>query len=477
MQINLIQNRHYRLFKKISSVAAEQQQSVYVIGGFVRDLLLERATDATDIDFVTEQSGIHLAEACARALGDQLKVTVFKNYGTAMFRYQKTELEFVGARRESYRPESRNPVVEGGTLEDDQLRRDFTINALAISLNQDSFGQLIDPFGGVDDLTQKIIRTPLQPAETFRDDPLRMLRAIRFACTLQFELYPETKEAISAEKDRIHIISAERVLTELQKIMLSEKPSIGLLLLEETGLLEIILPELAALKGIEEIDGKAHKDNFYHTVEVVDTVASKTGDFWMRWAALFHDIGKSPTKKFVDGTGWTFHGHEFIGSKMLKKIFQRLKMPLGNELKFVEKLVRMHARPIALVDDGVSDSALRRLVFDAGDELEALFVLCTSDMTTKNQKKRERYLENFKLVQEKIRIVEEKDQIRNFQPPVSGEEIMAMFGIPPGKEIGILKEKVKEAILEGELQNEAEAARNYVLREGLAMGLTLQEST
>ena len=470
MFINLNQNKNLKLFKIISSVANENGQTVYAVGGYVRDLLMGRATP-TDIDFVTEQSGIALAKSIAEQVAPEQKVSVFKTYGTAMFRYEDLELEFVGARKESYSEDSRNPAVEQGSLEDDQKRRDFTINAMAISLNQENFGELIDPFNGRQDLADKILRTPLEPRQTYSDDPLRMMRAIRFACVLDFQIEAHSLQAIKEEAERITIVSMERIMTEFNKIMLSAKPSKGLKILEETGLLDHILPELTALKGIDEVDGHTHKDNFFHTLEVVDNIAQNTDKLWLRWAALLHDIGKAPTKKFEKGTGWTFHGHEYLGSKMLKTIFKRLKLPLGNDLKYVQKLVKMHARPIALVTDNASDSALRRLVFDSGEDLEDLFTLCKADITTKNHAKQTKFKKNYEYVAQKIKEVEERDRVRNFQPPISGEEIMQLFGIKPGKEIGILKEKVKEAILEGEIENNPEQAKNFVLREGSKMGL------
>ena len=470
MFINLNQNKNLKLFKIISSVANENGQTVYAVGGYVRDLLMGRATP-TDIDFVTEQSGIALAKSIAEQVAPEQKVSVFKTYGTAMFRYEDLELEFVGARKESYSEDSRNPAVEQGSLEDDQKRRDFTINAMAISLNQENFGELIDPFNGRQDLADKILRTPLEPRQTYSDDPLRMMRAIRFACVLDFQIEAHSLQAIKEEAERITIVSMERIMTEFNKIMCSAKPSKGLKILEETGLLDHILPELTALKGIDEVDGHTHKDNFFHTLEVVDNIAQNTDKLWLRWAALLHDIGKAPTKKFEKGTGWTFHGHEYLGSKMLKTIFKRLKLPLGNDLKYVQKLVKMHARPIALVTDNASDSALRRLVFDSGEDLEDLFTLCKADITTKNHAKQTKFKKNYEYVAQKIKEVEERDRVRNFQPPISGEEIMQLFGIKPGKEIGILKEKVKEAILEGEIENNPEQAKNFVLREGSKMGL------
>ncbi len=472
MQINLNQNKNLKLFKIISEVAEKNGQSIYIIGGYVRDLLMKRQMP-TDIDFVTESSGINLAESIAKELNPKLKVSVFKNYGTAMFKYNDLELEFVGARKESYSEDSRKPSVEIGTLEDDQKRRDFTINAMAISLKADNFGELIDPFNGLEDLQNKILRTPLEPAQTYSDDPLRMMRAIRFASTLNFDIEENSLKAIKQEAERIKIVSKERIVVELNKIMLSDKPSVGLKLMEETGLLHLLIPELTALKGIEEVDGQTHKDNFYHTLEVVDNISKNTDNLWLRWAALLHDIGKAPTKKFVEGTGWTFHGHEFLGSKMVKTLFQRMKLPLGSDMKYVQKMVKLSSRPIALVTDDASDSALRRLLFDAGEDLEDLFTLCKADITTKNEKKQKSFKKNFDYVAVKIKEVEEKDQIRNFQPPITGEEIMQMFNIQPGKEIGILKEKVKEAILEGEIKNEKEEARAFVIKEAEKLGLTL----
>lgn len=470
MKINLNQNKNLKLFKLISSVAAEQNQTVYAVGGYVRDLLMQRKSP-TDIDFVTEQSGIHLAEKIAEKINPEIKISVFKNYGTAMFRHNGLDLEFVGARKESYTEDSRKPEVENGTLEDDQKRRDFTINAMAISLNQENFGELVDPFNGMQDLSAKILRTPLEPHQTYSDDPLRMMRAIRFSTTLDFQIEEKSLQAIKEEAHRIKIVSMERIMVEFNKIMLSEKPSKGLKILEETGLLSYILPELLALKGIEEQNGQTHKDNFYHTLEVVDNISQNTDKLWLRWAALLHDIGKAPTKKFEENIGWTFHGHEFLGSKMIKSIFKRLKLPLGSDMKYVEKLVRMHARPIALVTDDASDSALRRLLFDAGENLEDLFILCKADITTKNYAKQTKFKKNFEYVATKIKEVEEKDKIRNFQPPITGEEIMQMFDLKPGREIGILKEKVKEAILEGIIKNDHSEAKDFVIKEAKILGL------
>lgn len=471
MKINLTQNKNFKLFKIISKVAQENNQTVYIVGGYVRDLLMQRKAP-TDIDFVTEQSGIELAKAVGKELGD-LKVSVFKTYGTAMIKYKDLDLEFVGARKESYSEDSRKPAVETGTLEDDQKRRDFTVNALAISLNAENFGELIDPFNGREDMQNKILRTPLEPAQTYSDDPLRMMRAIRFASVLHFEIEKNSLEAIKQEAERIKIVSMERIMVEFNKIMLSEKPSVGLKLMEETTLLEKIIPELTALRGIEEVEGQTHKDNFWHTLEVVDNISKNTDNLWLRWAALLHDIGKAPTKKFVEKIGWTFHGHEFLGSKMVKNLFTRLKLPLGPDMKYVQKMVKLSSRPIALIDDGTSDSALRRLLFDAGEDLEDLFTLCKADITTKNASKQEKFKKNFEYVAKKIKEVEEKDHVRNFQPPISGEEIMEMFQLKPGREIGILKEKVKEAILEGEIANDKDEARNFVIKEAKILGLEI----
>ncbi|RXM51483.1 MULTISPECIES: CCA tRNA nucleotidyltransferase [unclassified Chryseobacterium] len=472
MKINLTQNKNLKLFKIISEAAERNNQSVYIVGGYVRDLLMKRKA-STDIDFVTEQSGIELAQNVAQDIDPKLKVSVFKTYGTAMIKYKDLELEFVGARKESYTENSRKPEVEGGTLEDDQKRRDFTINAMAISLNKDNFGELIDPFNGISDLEKEILRTPLEPAQTYSDDPLRMMRAVRFASTLSFTIEENSLEAIKQEAERIKIVSMERIMVEFNKIMLSEKPSVGLKLMEQTGLLKLVIPELIELKGVEEVEGQTHKDNFYHTLEVVDNISLNTDNLWLRWAALLHDIGKAPTKKFVEGTGWTFHGHEFLGSKMTKTLFQRLKLPLGSDMKYVQKMVKLSSRPIALITDDASDSALRRLLFDAGEDLEDLFTLCKADITTKNSKKQEKFKKNFEYVAVKIKEVEEKDQVRNFQPPITGEEIMEMFKLQPGREIGILKEKVKEAILEGEIANEKEEATQFVIAEAEKLGLKM----
>ncbi|WP_370175293.1 CCA tRNA nucleotidyltransferase [Leeuwenhoekiella palythoae] len=464
-----------KIFEVITQASEELNLETYVIGGYVRDFLLKRGS-AKDIDIVAVGSGIKLAEKVASLLPHKPKVQVFKTYGTAMLRDGDIEVEFVGARKESYNENSRNPVVENGSLEDDQNRRDFTINALALSLNKKTLGDLVDPFDGIVDLEREIIRTPLDPDITYSDDPLRMMRAIRFATQLDFTIERKSLEAISANKDRIKIITKERIVDELHKIMLSKTPSKGFLLLEKTGLLPYILPELTALKGIEEKEGQKHKDNFYHTLEVVDNISENTEDLWLRWAALLHDIGKAPTKRFHKKIGWTFHGHEFVGSKMVFKLFKRLKMPLNEKMKFVQKLVLMSSRPIVIAEDFVTDSAVRRLIFDAGDYLESLMTLCEADITTKNPKRYRKYHNNFKTVRQKIEEVEERDHVRNFQPPVSGEEIMSTFDLQPSKEIGIIKEAIKEAILEGEIPNEYEAAHAFMLKKGEELGLEAVKS-
>ena len=458
------------IFKIIEQASQDLNLESYVIGGYVRDFILGRDFKK-DIDVVALGSGIDLALKVSELIPNKPKVQVFKNYGTAMLRYKDMDIEFVGARKESYLQESRNPIVENGTLEDDQNRRDFTINALAISLNKNNYGALIDPFNGLEDLQNKCIKTPLNPDITYSDDPLRMMRAIRFASQLKFDIESESLIAIERNKERLNIISGERIVDELNKILSTDKPSIGFLHLYKTGLLDLILPELTALNNVEEVEGHTHKNNFYHTLEVVDNICPNTEDVWLRWAALLHDIGKAPTKKFNKKNGWTFHGHEFLGGKMAKKIFERLHMPLNNKLKFVQKMVIMSSRPIVLAQDTVTDSAVRRLVFDAGDDVDDLMTLCEADITTKNPVKFKKYHNNFDIVRKKIIEVEEKDHVRQFQPPISGEEIMQLFNLKPSREIGMLKEAVKEAILDGKIPNEYEAAYEFVLIRAEKLGL------
>ncbi len=441
----------------------------YLIGGFVRDKLLGRPTK--DADIVCVGDGIALAHAVARLFSPEPKVAFFRTFGTAQMRIDGWEIEFVGARRESYTFDSRNPEVSPGTLRDDQLRRDFTINAMAISLNPDDFGSLLDPFNGRDDLQQKLIRTPLDPGQTFSDDPLRMMRAIRFAAQLGFSIWPATLQAISDHAPRIKIISQERITEEINKILLCPKPSVGFDLLYRTGLLQIIFPKMTDLAGAEYIDGHGHKDNFYHTLQVIDNIAERTDDLWLRWAALLHDIGKPPTKKFERGHGWTFHGHEVVGARMVPRLFQQFRLPQNEKMKFVKKMVEMHLRPISLTKENITDSAIRRLLFDAGEDIDALMTLCRADITSKNKAKVKRFLENFDFVCARLRDVEESDKIRNWQPPVSGELIMKLFGLSPGKEVGLLKNAVREAILDGEIRNNYEDALDFLLKKAAELNL------
>lgn len=472
-EINYKEAISSEIFHIISQATKDLDVRSYVIGGFVRDFVLKRGT-AKDIDIVAVGSGIELAKKVSSLLPNKPKVQIFKTYGTAMLRYKDVELEFVGARKESYSEESRNPEVTEGTLQDDQNRRDFTINALAISLNEEDYGSLLDPFEGITDLKNGLIKTPLNPEITYSDDPLRMMRAIRFASQLNFKIEEQSLKAISENAQRLDIITKERIVDELNKIILSPKPSVGFLLLEQTNLLERILPELIDLKGVEEVEGQKHKDNFYHTLEVVDNIAKNTDDVWLRWAALLHDIGKAPTKRFSKKVGWTFHSHEFVGSKMVYKLFKRLKMPLNNKMKFVQKMVLLSSRPIVLASE-VTDSAIRRLVFDTGNDIDSLMTLCEADITTKNPRKFQRYHKNFELVRNKIKEVEERDHIRNFQPPISGEEIMGAFNLEPCREIGQIKEAIKEAILEGEIPNEHQASFDFMIEKGKELGLKISK--
>ena len=463
------------IFSVITIASQNLNLKSFVIGGYVRDFILKRESKK-DIDIVTLGDGINLAKEVSSLLPHKPKVQVFKTYGTAMLRFNEMDIEFVGARKESYSKESRNPKVDVGTLEDDQNRRDFTINALAISLSESDYGQLIDPFNGLKDLKNKCIKTPLEPDITYSDDPLRMLRAIRFASQLNFKIQKASLDAITKNASRIGIITKERIIDEIHKILLSPKPSIGFDLMEKTGLLKLIIPELTALKGIDEIEGQKHKDNFFHTLEVVDNISVHSENLWLRWAALLHDIGKAPTKKFSKKIGWTFHGHEFEGSKMVYQLFKRLKMPLNDKMKFVQKMVLMSSRPIVLANDDVTDSAVRRLIFDAGDHVEDLMTLCEADITTKNATKYKKYHNNFKIVRSKIVEVEERDHVRNFQPPISGENIMTAFNIGPSKEIGLIKEQIKEAILEGHINNNFDEAYELMVELGEKLGLNKTSS-
>ena len=461
------QHLQHPVFKIIATLATEQQVQAYAIGGFVRDIFLNRPSK--DIDIVVVGNGIDFAELVAKKLN--VKVSVFKSFGTAMLKYKDIEVEFVGARKESYRAQSRKPLVENGTLEDDQKRRDFTINALAIALFGDQYGELIDPFGGMTDMENKLIRTPLNPEETFSDDPLRMMRAIRFASQLNFIIDDTAIEAIKLNKERIKIVSQERITDELNKIILSPLPSIGFKYLLDTGLLHIIFPQMAALHGVDVVNGRGHKDNFYHTLQVLDNITATTNDLWLRWSAILHDIAKPATKRFEPGHGWTFHGHEDKGARWVPKLFGQLKLPLNDRMKFVQKLVQLHMRPIVLTQEIVTDSAVRRLLFEAGDDIESLMLLCKADITTKNEYKVKKYRQNFELVQQKLKDVEERDKIRNWQPPVTGNDIMTIFGIKEGREVGIIKNKIREAILEGDIPNTYEAALQFTIQKGEEIGL------
>ncbi len=472
--MNLAKKLKHPIFKTISQVAENEQLETYVVGGYVRDLLLNRPS--TDIDFVCVGSGIQLAEAVKMALGGQIPLSVFKNYGTAMIKDGDLELEFVGARKESYQRDSRKPIVEDGSLEDDQNRRDFAMNAMAISLNEANYGELIDPFGGVEDLKEKLIKTPLEPKTTFSDDPLRMMRAIRFASQLKFDIDADTFQGIIDMKDRISIVSKERIIVEMNKIILSDEPSYGFKLLYQSGLLKIIFPELVALQGVDSIEDKSHKDNFYHTLQVLDNISKNTNDLWWRWAAIMHDIAKPATKRFNKKVGWTFHGHEDKGARMTPAIFRRLKLPMGESMKFVQKMVRLHLRPIALVKAEITDSAVRRLLFEAGDDVEALMTLCRADITSKNNNKVKRFLQNFDKVEKRMIEVEEKDKVRNFQPVITGEMIMTVYDLKPGKTIGEIKEALKEAVLDGKIRNEFDESYEYLLTLGSNLGLNVVKS-
>ena len=460
-----------KIFETLSSVVTSENVKAYVIGGWVRDCLLKRDHPDKDIDIVVIGSGIEIAKKTAKKINPRIKVTVFRNFGTAMFKNDEYDIEFVGARKESYNRDSRKPVVEDGTLEDDQKRRDFTINALAISINSESFGEFIDPFGGFDDLQKRIIRTPLDPDKTFSDDPLRLMRAVRFATQLNFTIEDGTFSSIKENAERIRIVSPERIISELNKIISCSHPSKGFILLEKAGLLKIIFPELDNLKGVESKEGKAHKDNFHHSLKVLDNISKNTDNLWLRWAALLHDIAKPATKKYLPDTGWSFHGHEYLGSKMIPDIFRKLKLPLNDKMKYVQKLVDLHLRPIALSQELVTDSAIRRLLFEAGDDIDDLMTLCEADITSNNETKKSKHLENFKHVRKKLREIEEKDAIRSFQPPIDGSEIIEAFGIQPGKEVGIIKNAIREAILDGIIPNEYEAARKLMFTKGIEIGL------
>jgi poly(A) polymerase len=472
MSYYLKQFLQHKIFKIIKGIIANDSLPTYVIGGYVRDSLMGR--QSKDIDIVVVGSGIELARKVGKEIGPGTTLSLFKSFGTAMLKFEDSEIEFVGARKESYRRESRKPIVENGTLEDDQSRRDFTINTLAIGLHEEQYGQLLDPFNGLNDIKNKIIRTPLNPDITFSDDPLRMLRAIRFASQLDFEIEKGTFDAIRRNKERTGILSRERITEEMNKILASPKPSEGFRLLEDSGLLELVFPELHSLKGVQDQEGIRHKDNFDHTIKVLDNISRKTDDLWLRWAALLHDIGKPVTKRFDPSAGWTFHGHEYIGSKMIESVFRKYKLPLNEKMKYVQKLVLLHLRPIGLAEDQVTDSAIRRLVYDAGDDINDLMMLCEADITSKNKLTIKRHLENFRIVREKIKELEEKDSIRNFQPPITGDLIMKTFGLTPSEPVGVIKNAIKDAILDGVIQNNYEEAYEFMLKKGRELGLSPQ---